>query len=450
VTAAVTAGAAVADITPALGVRMGGYGARTGVAQDVHDALHARALVLDDGATRLALVVCDLVGVMADLVAEARAIIAADCGIPADCVLISATHTHSGPGTIGIGTGAHTSHYVAETARRIAGAVALADRRRVPVTLKVATVGVTTISQNRRHPDGPIETEALVLLLAPQGNGPAVATVVNYACHSTVLEADNLHFSADFPGAMARLLERTVGGVGIYLQGAAGDINPAWMTHDFAEVERVGGILGAAATRTAHELRPVGEEQWVVNLNWSELTAKEPAPGTVLEGVALAAWTTTVEVPRRNLPSPDELAAEIRDLETTLAALPPADVAGRRARTARLNELRMTWLVSGRLAAGKLPPTETMELQVLRLSPTCVIASLPGEFFVETGRELRRAIGLPHVLVAGYANGYVSYVPPADQFPEAGYEVGCAQFPPDTADRLVRELAAGAASLVTR
>jgi hypothetical protein len=448
VTAALTAGAAVADITPAVGVRMGGYGARTGVAEDVHDALHARALVLDDGSTRLAIVVCDLVGVMADLVAEARSIIASDTGIPPECVLVSATHTHSGPGTIGIGTGRHTSHYVAETARRIAGAVAMADRRRVPVTLKVATVGVTTISQNRRHPDGPIETEAVVLLVAPEGNGPAVATVVNYACHSTVLEADNLHFSADFPGAMARLLERSVGGVGIYLQGAAGDINPAWMSHDFREVERVGGILGAAATRAAHELRPVGGEQWVVNLNWSELTAKEPAPGTVLSDVSLGAWRTTIDLPRRALPGPDELATEIRELEESLAALPAEAVDERRARTARLNELRMTWVVSSRMAAGKLASTETMELQVLRLSPTCVVVSLPGEFFVETGRELRERVGLPHVLVAGYANGYVSYVPPATQFPEAGYEVGCAQFPPDTAERLVQALAEGAASVL--
>ena len=93
-------------------------------------------------------------------------------------------------------------------------------------------------------------------------------------------------------------------------------------------------------------------------------------------------------------------------------------------------------------------PANSFELQVLRISPQCVIATLPGEFFVETGRAVRRAIGLPHVLVAGYANGYVGYVPTADQFAEGGYEVGCAQFEPDTAEKVTKALAEGARSLL--
>src|SRR5207237_728155 len=146
----------------------------------------------------------------------------------------------------------------------------IACRRMQPVTLKYGESQVSTISQNRRHPDGPIETTGKVLLAAPDGGGPAVATLLNYACHATVLEHDNLCYSADFPGAAARTVERAAGGVCVYVQGACGDINPVWMRHDFAEVERVGGILGAAAARTAHELRPLGEGQWGINLSWSE------------------------------------------------------------------------------------------------------------------------------------------------------------------------------------
>lgn len=445
----VTAGAATADITPGLGVRMGGYGARTGPADDVHDALQARALVLGDGEARVAIVVCDLVGVMPDLVAEARRLIEAETGIPVDHVLISATHTHSGPSTISIGPSASTLPYAKELGRRIAGAVGLADRRRQPVTLKTASVSVTTISQNRRHPHGPIESMATILLAAGPGNSPAVATLVNYACHSTVLESDNLQFSADFPGAVARVLERTVGGVGIYLQGAAGDINPAWMSHDFQEVERVGGILGAAAMRVAHELRPVGEEQWVANLNWSELTPKHPEGGAVLDDVGLSGWRGSLEVERRPLPPPADLSAEIADLEASITALgsDSAATAERRRVTAVVNQRRMEWVLSSRAAAGKLPAVEEVELQILRIAPTCVIAALPGEFFVQTGQALREAIGLPHVLVAGYANGYVGYVPPAEQFAEAGYEVGFARFLPETADRIIAALAHGAHQL---
>jgi hypothetical protein len=74
--------------------------------------------------------------------------------------------------------------------------------------------------------------------------------------------------------------------------------------------------------------------------------------------------------------------------------------------------------------------------------------SLPGEFFVDTGAAVAAAIGVPHVLIAGYANAYAGYVPTADQFEHAGYEIGCAQFEPDTADRLTAAAAAGARHLL--
>src|SRR2546430_696688 len=96
-TSTVQAGAAAIDITPGVGVAMGGYGARTGVSTGIHDPLHVRTLVLDDGETKLVLAVCDLVGVPAELVERARELIERDCGIPAEHVCVSATHTHSGP-----------------------------------------------------------------------------------------------------------------------------------------------------------------------------------------------------------------------------------------------------------------------------------------------------------------------------------------------------------------
>lgn len=434
----VFAGAAVADITPGFGVAMGGYGARKGVAEGVHDPLMVRVIVLSDGATKLVIAVCDLVGVMPDLVTRARALIEQEVGIPAANVLIAATHTHSGPGSIRIGVDGESGHFIGTTARKIAGAVRLADKRAVRVNLKVGTVEVSTISQNRRDPEGPIETIATVVVAAPAGNGPAVATLVNFACHSTVLEADNLEFSADFPGAAVRFIERAVGGTAIYLQGAAGDINPVWMSHDFHEVERVGGILGAAAARTVHELRPVGEGQWAVNLNWSEETPKPTIAGTLVEHVRFAATQTYLDLRRRTFAPQEEIGKEIADLEARRRALPADDLEGRRRIHPRLNQLRMEWLISGRMAAGKLPDVQRVELQVMRLSDDVVLVSLPGEFFVETGRAIVRAADRPHVLIAGYANDFISYVPSADQFAHAGYEVGCAQFETDT-DQVVTD-----------
>lgn len=442
-TTTVTAAGTTVDITPGLGIPMGGYGARKGVAEGIRNPLLARIMVVSDGTTDLAIAVCDLVGVGSEIVEQTRQLVEAEVGIPAANVLVGATHTHSGPAAI---RGKEAADFISVTARKIAGGIRQAKAALVPVTLKVGTVEVTTISQNRRHPDGPIETVATVLLAAPEGGGPAVATLVNYACHSTVFEHDNLDYSPDFPGAMARFIERELGGTAVYLQGAAGNINPVWMRHDATEVERVGGILGAAATRTAHELRPLGEGQWCVNLNWSEETPKEAAPGTVLEGVSLGASQTFLELTRRDFLDQDTLAKEIKQLEEERAEAGD-DVERRREVTGRINQLRIEWLIAGR--AADMKPTERIELQAMRFSPACALVSLPGEFFVEIGHRIKEQAGIAHVLIGGYSNGMIGYVPTEEAFPGAGYEVGCAQFEPSTATRVIEAAVGALRTLVT-
>src|SRR5687768_5233122 len=94
------AGASAVKITPSLGrtVYIAGYD-RNRVAEAVHDDLWARALVLDDGFTRVAVVVCDLIGLSNSRVRRIRRGIR---GAPGDNVLIACTHVHSGPDTLGL------------------------------------------------------------------------------------------------------------------------------------------------------------------------------------------------------------------------------------------------------------------------------------------------------------------------------------------------------------
>ncbi|MGV2333040.1 MAG UNVERIFIED_CONTAM: hypothetical protein LVR18_02570 [Planctomycetaceae bacterium] len=88
------AGAATSNITPELGGGIvGGFAAVPST--DIHDELHARCLVLDDGRTQVAVVVCDLLGIHHKVSETARRRIEQQTGIPANHVLISATHTHS-------------------------------------------------------------------------------------------------------------------------------------------------------------------------------------------------------------------------------------------------------------------------------------------------------------------------------------------------------------------
>lgn len=423
----VLAGAATADITPQPGLPMGGYGARVGAATGTHDPLRARAVAFSDGTTTLVVVVCDLLGVTYGMVHDARAAIEQSLGVPPENVMISATHTHSGP------MWSRQYNPIATAGIIEAARQAVTDMQ--PVTLKVRSVGLDTIGQNRRDPAGPIDRQATVLLAAPSAPAPPVATIVNHACHATVLEHDNLEYSADYPGAACAAIETAVGGTAVFLQGAAADINPVWMRHDFADVGRVGGIVGATVARCVHELRPIDEGQWAINLSWAEEVPHPAAGGRVLEP-SLAAASTSLRVPRRSFPDDDSLARDRHEVEVQLGGLAPDDLEARHRLTARLARLEVEPQYAAAFASGRLRPEEQVEVQALRLSSDCAVVSLPGEFFIGTAERLREQSPFETLLVAGYANNYVGYVPPADAWPQHGYEVGCAQFPPDSLERI--------------
>lgn len=432
------AGAATADITPQIGVPMGGYSARQGMSTGTHDRLFARTVVFSDGTMDLSVTVCDLVGIGERIVARVRELAASELGMPAGHVLVAATHTHSGPLEVNPD---QLTAYPESVARAIVSSISEAKKAAQPVSLKAGQAEVTSISQNRRDPAGPIETLATVVAAAPAGGGRPAITLVNYACHSTVLEHDNMQYSPDFPGAMVRFLEREVGGSAIYLQGAAGNINPVWMRHDFTEVERIGGILGAAATRLVHEMEPLGSGQWCINLSWSEDTDKPPAGAVVTSG-PLAATQVFPELARRPARTQDDLRAELDQLQ---AARDAADgQAARRELTARINQLKVEWAVAGRMAGSAPPPAvEAIEIQAMRLGDDLALVSLPGEFFVETANAIRAAAGVPHLLVVGYANQMMGYVPPAGAFASAGYEVGRTMFEIE-AEKVIVEAAVAA------
>src|SRR5437764_3582575 len=94
--AELTAGAAAVDVTPPRGCPMAGYYSARG-AEGTHDPLHAKALVFEKDGTRAALVALDLIGTTRGLVEESRRLIEKDTGIPGGHVMISATHSHTGP-----------------------------------------------------------------------------------------------------------------------------------------------------------------------------------------------------------------------------------------------------------------------------------------------------------------------------------------------------------------
>ncbi|MBI5947836.1 MAG: neutral/alkaline non-lysosomal ceramidase N-terminal domain-containing protein [Chloroflexi bacterium] len=425
------AGASALDITPPVGTALDGYGGRTDVSLGVHDPLSARCLYLDDGTTQLALVVCDLIGVGSFVVERARDLIAQRPGIPPGNVLIAATHTHAGPA----GVRGRGEPVLAETvARQIAGAVRVAHREAREARLKYGHTRLTSIAQNRRHPDWPIDTR-LDVLAADTLEGANIATVARYACHPTTMERDNLEISADYPGEACRVIEQVIGGgtTAAYFNGCCGNINPSWIRQEFSDVHRLGSIVGGKAAALSQELRPLGVNHQAHNIRWNELTDKPVDAGILVEG-KFAAATARFDAPYRSGPPVEAVVARVKELEAAVGRAP--DLESRRAIAAELSAARGEQISLARVA-GK-GPTRPQEVQAFRLGDGLHVVGLPGEVFVETQEEIRAASGMANLIVISYANDYPGYYCRPEAYAQGGYEAGTTPFAPEADGKLIR------------
>ncbi len=273
-----TAGVARVEITPPVGYPMGGYSDRKGPSTGVHDRLYATVLVLKAEGQSVALISCDLRSFPSE-----RVIRLAQQQRLVDHVLIAATHTHSGPITWEDQTWPSKARsWFAETEQRIVQAIAEASQRTFPARI-AAGVGQIYLGHNRckvepdgkvtmlwrnaeRVPTSPLDP-TLGIIRIDDASGKTRAIIVNYACHAVVLGPDNRLISADYPGYLARRIEREFdGALCLFTQGGAGDINPYLDKqpvdqNGFGEAEKMGNALAEVALNVARRLQPKGNAQ---------------------------------------------------------------------------------------------------------------------------------------------------------------------------------------------
>jgi hypothetical protein len=244
------AGAAAVKITPSLTrpVYIAGY-KNNRLAESIHDDLWARALLLDDGKTRMAVVALDLVGLTNQRVRKIRQQIRS---VPPENVLIACTHVHSGPDTMGLwGKNFATSGvdplYMDRLADRIAAAVEPAD----------VTAGVTEVPDGLVHNSRePIQDKELTTLRFAAKDGRTISTMIHYGGHPEVLNSSAL--TSDYVGYVREEVERRYGGVSLFLNGALGGmVTPKVSGHKLQEMERVGRGVGQAAVLAAEKAQPI-------------------------------------------------------------------------------------------------------------------------------------------------------------------------------------------------
>jgi neutral ceramidase len=397
-------------ITPFLDQPLAGYFyPRTG--EGVHDDLYAKALVFDDGRDQIVLVACDTVSVARSAVDDARRRIQKQLGIPADHILISATHSHTGP--------EFTPEYLAMLGHRIADVAVTAHGRKGRARLFVANESEPSLPHYRRYfmkdgtvvtnpgflnanvvkPAGDIDPRVSVLF-AEDDRGTPLVTWVNYSMHLDTV--GGTWISADYPYFLGRMLAKLKGldMLTVFTIGAAGNINH-WDVRrpgpqrGLAEAQRLGEVLGAAVVKAYTHLDPVAAK--------------------------VGALSTTIRLPLRKVTPADVAAAR-----KILAVPPPRDV------DFILERVSATRTVG---IADRKGEDIVAELLALALGPVAIVG-IPGELFVELGLEIQQKSPFAQTVVVALANDDIGYIPTRAAFEQGGYEPTSSPIVPGSGERI--------------
>jgi len=401
------AGAAEVVITPPVGVWMTGFAARPSEAQGIHDDLMAKALVLDDGAKRVALVTADLLGLDFDLLTRLKQLIQRKAGIAPEDVLFNASHTHGGPMTNTLrGMGERDEAYCDLLLRHILGAVTMAVDR-----LQDARIGFGSapcqIGFNRRErirrdvvlgmvKRGPTDTRVDVMRV-DTSDGQPLSVVFRHATHPVVLGAENVLLTADWCGDAARALRNFLPSqpLCLFTQGCCGDINPV-QRGTFEVAERLGRIVAAAAAQAWHQI----ETQQDVTLN----TALRVLP-----------------LPLQDPPSVEEAEKQLEAYRQRAADAPKTQTNPGLVRTYQ-DLVGWAEKILEFAREGIKPRTQDFVVQTLTINDTALVG-LSGEPFIELAFDIEHRSPFPRTWVLGYTNGCIGYVPTARAYEEGGYEV---------------------------
>ncbi len=402
--ASLRGGCSKINITPPLGIPLiGSYGKPS---DDIIEELYAKALVLNDGRTTIAIVSVDLLYVpLEEVTNPIREIIKEKIGIPGRNVFICATHTHSGPEVFTrtklipekeVPASEIDQFYLQTLIRKMAGAVLIAHKNMREVKIGAAKGQIPEILYNRRPknndgsvkmaftlppevtatkkietdaegnvkvtftlPDeeaeldfGPIDPEVCVLRVEDMDGG-IVGSLVNFGCHPvSIYPYLSTTISADYPAYTTKVVEQMEGGICLFALGLAGNTVP--IKRGVKPREQIGKALGGEALRRLQFVTTAGD-------------------------VTLKALKKEIRFPIKTNSSSDKP----RDVDET-------------------NYI-------------------TTEIQVLRLG-NIYILGLPGEILVEVGLEIKKRAGVEKLFVISVSNDTIGYVCHSQAYEEGGYE----------------------------
>jgi len=431
-TAELSIGAHAVDVTPRKSTFLYGYPHVDRISTGVHDPLLASAMYVDDGQRAVLFVSVDVIWLSKAFVAAARSRIHAATGLAAAYVMITATHTHSGPVTLQMFSNADDpvvpepdAEYLELLMDGVVAAAVEAHGRAEPAEMAFVTTECAGIGGNRHNPDGAtIHEIPVVAARAIDDANRWLALMYVNRVHPTVLHEDSTFISGDFPGMCRKFLQEALLSAECPVLchlGAAGNQSPRHVTlgNDFAEAKRLGNLLGESiqSSLKSAEFR----SDWTV-----------------------AAYSTTTGLPARQVPSPSDAIELLGSLRRSLEDLRTqrADKRAMRTIECAVFGAEETVCLARAAARGALKSAVQAclpaEIQVIWLGARCFVG-WPGEVFAEFAQRVRCWNSSAFVITL--ANGELQgYVVTEEAIRENFYEASNAVFSsPESGEALVRE-----------
>lgn len=424
------AGASQFDISPKDSQHLAGYPHVKRYSTGVHDPLLSSALYIANGCTEVLFIANDILYIGNAVIQSIRNRISVQTGIPASNIMVTSTHTHSGPKTLDFPTGELDGvipradpKYVLFLEDMIIKTGVEAHKNTQPARIGLAVADAHGIGTNRRSPDGPSDLQVPVLLVQSEDGKKNIACMLVCSMHPTVIHEDLTLVSGDFPAFSRMFLQQNVLGsdcVVLHHTGTAGNQSPRHVTRSntFEEARRLGEILGSAVTNV------------IPNIHFER-------------HLEIKSKSVFIDPPRKIFLSVESAEQKLNNAIAKFENLKSENASRQATRTAECDVFGAERAVThaktaadGRLARA-YESVLPAEIHIIKLGRWAFVG-WPGEVFVEYALEIKKQFADTFVIT--YANGILySYIVTKEAADEGGYEASNALFTYETGNLLVEK-----------
>jgi neutral ceramidase len=278
------AGAAIVEVTPQKPMFLHGYPHVARISEGTHDPLFASALILDNGEIQIGFCAVDLIFISREIAKQVRERIQKATGIPGQNLMLSASHTHSGPVIFSDifydpVVPMADPEYISYLEDKLVEAYLEAFQNKKTSKIGIFTVDGSGVGGNRRNKTATIDPEVPVMVVKESASDQILALSTVYCMHPTVLHEDSKLYSADFPGYTREYIRKELGKevILLYHTGPSGNQSPRHFikSNTFDEAERLGFLLGKRIVEGVKQLKNDYFKDWI-NLTSCQSHVKLP------------------------------------------------------------------------------------------------------------------------------------------------------------------------------